>query len=84
MPPPRRVNRDPTEYIRDADWDAIRNDRAFASTAPQTAAPSPTTNDAESVVCETTASAEDLTRPREWSETYRRRSKRPSDIWRVL
>ena len=47
MPPPRR-GRDPSSYISDADWDAIRNNRAFESTAPETAASPPPASEAPS------------------------------------
>ena len=68
-PPPRRVNRDLSEYISDADWDAIRNDRAFEATAPGTAASPPPS--------EAPSSAVDLTSTREWSEPNRRRPHDP-------
>eukprot|EP00439_Symbiodinium_sp_Y106_P069221 s3594_g11.t2 len=69
MPPPRRANREPTEYISQADWDAIRDYRAFKSAAPETTASSPPANDAASAVSETTASAVELTTPRSSATT---------------
>ena len=68
MPPPRR-GRDPSSYISDADWDAIRDNRAFESTAPETAASPPPASEAPS-------SAVDLSGNREWAELNRRRPPR--------
>eukprot|EP00439_Symbiodinium_sp_Y106_P069484 s3594_g11.t4 len=65
----RRANREPTEYISQADWDAIRDYRAFKSAAPETTASSPPANDAASAVSETTASAVELTTPRSSATT---------------
>ena len=73
----RRVNRNPSEYISEADRAAMRNDQAFGATAPETAASSPPARDTASVVSETTASAVDLTNPRDWAENYRRRPPEP-------
>ena len=67
-PPPRR-GRDPASYISDADWDAIRNDRAFDDAAPETAASPPAS--------EAPSSAIDLTGGRDWAEPNRRRSYDP-------
>ena len=69
MPPPRK-GRDPSSYISDADWDAIRDNRASESTAPETAASPPPASEAPS-------SAVDLSGNREWAEPNRRRPHDP-------
>ena len=56
----------PAPTSADADWDAIRDNRAFESTAPETAASPPPASEAPS-------SAVDLSGNREWAELNRRR-----------
>ena len=70
-PPPRRVGRDPASYISDAAWSAMASGEAFATSAPETAAPaSSPRHDTESI-------ASGSTTVPNLNEPYRRRPAEP-------